>query len=399
MEGVLDGVRVLDVSESASGAYCGRLLACYGAEVIKVEPPGTGDPARRAGPFPEDRPDPEASAAFLYLNAGKKGITLNLEAAGGQAVLRELAAAADVLLEDAGPGVMDGRGLGWEDLARVNPALIYVSLSPFGATGPYATYRATQLTLYALGGYMYLTGDPDREPLQGPGSQPAYLAGAHALTGVMLALLAREAGAGGQRVEVSELESVAAAHQWTITRYNYSGTVQRRIGNRYDFGHPITIYPCADGYVGIGISTDEQAERFFVLIGRPELLADPRFGTNLARLLHADEFDEIVLPWFRARGKEEITRLCQELRVPCSPVTEVDELLANEHLAARGFWQEVPHPAAGTLHYPGPPFRMSETPGRPGRAPLLGEHNEEVYGVWLGYDRQRLTLLRRAGVI
>jgi crotonobetainyl-CoA:carnitine CoA-transferase CaiB-like acyl-CoA transferase len=246
---------------------------------------------------------------------------------------------------------------------------------------------------------MYLTGDADREPLQGPGHQPAYLAGAHALAGAMMALWAREAGVGGQRVEVSQMESVAAAHQWTITRYNYVGMIQRRMGNRYDFGHPNTYYACRDGHVAITVVTEEQAERFFLLLGQPELLADERFSNNVARLANADALDEIVCSWFADRTKVEIVRLCQELRVPCAPVSEVDELLEQEHLNARGFWREVEHPEAGRLRYPGPPFEMSAAPGTIERAPLLGEHNEEIYRTGLGYTPDEVASMRTEGVI
>lgn len=397
-DGALDGLRVLDLSQHVSGAYCGKLLAGYGADVVKVEPP-EGDPTRRLGPFLAERPHPETGALFLYLNTSKKGITLNLDARGGVQVLHDLAHSVDVLIEDLEPGKLARRGAGYPNLAAVNPGLVYTSISPFGSDGPYAEWAATQLTLYAMGGYMYLTGDADREPLQGPGWQPSYLAGIHAVVGIMTALWIRESGLGGQLVEVSEMESVAACHQWTITRYNYSGTVQRRIGNRYDFGHPITIYPCRDGYVAIGVASEEQAERFFLLIDRPELLADERFNSNVARLANASTLDEIMGPWFLKRTEEEIVRQCQELRVPCSPVSEVDELLENEHYRARGFWRGLDHPVAGTLQHPAPPFRMTGSPDTVARAPLLGEHNQDVYGGWLGLTPEDLTSMREAGIL
>ncbi len=397
MDSALGGLRVLDLSQDVSGTYCGKLLACYGAEVWKIEPP-SGDPTRHIGASTSDgRTKP--GALFLHLNTGKKSCTLNLDTERGQEILRRLAGGADIVIEDAGPGVMEERGLGYNDLSAANANLIYVSLSAFGSDGPYAGYQATQLTLYALGGYMYLTGDPDREPLQGPGHQPACLAGAHALAGTVIALWAREPGAGGQHVEVSEMESVAAAHQWTITRYNFAGVIQRRMGNRYDLTHPNTLYPCRDGYVAISVSTEKQAESFLLLVGQAELLEDKRFRGGLARLANADAFDEIVAPWFAERSKEEIVLLCQELRVPCAPVAEVDDVLEHEQLIARGFWREVDHPEAGRLRYPGPPFRMSDSPGQIGRAPLLGEHSAEIYEDGTGYSSDELARLREEGVI
>lgn len=397
-EAALDGLRVLDLSAGVGGGYCAKLLACYGAGVIKVEAPGTCAPGRAAGPFRDGVPNAETSALQLYLDTGKESITLDLDMEDGRALLQRLAATADVLVEDAGPGVMEARGLGYDALAALNPEIVYVSVSPFGSVGPYAAYQATDLTLYALGGYMYLTGDPDREPLQGPGSQPAYLAGAYALTGVMAALWARADGVGGQRVEVTELEAVAASHQWTITRYNYSGMVQRRIGNRYDSGHPITIYPVKDGYVSMGISTDDQAERFFVLIGQPELIDDQRFNTNLMRLANADEFDRMVKPWLMARTAGEVVELCQEMRIPSSRASTPADLLTDPHLQERGFWRTLDHPRAGELRYPGPPYHLPASPGTLRRAPLLGEDNERVYG-GLGLSPEDLTRLRETDAI
>ena len=397
-DSVLGGLQVLDLSQEVSGSYCGKLLACYGAKVWKIEPPGSGDPTRHEGAS-RDRAEGEAGALFLHLNTGKKSCTLDLDVDHGREILHRLARKADVLIEDAGPGVMDERGLGFQELSAANPGLIYVSLSPFGSDGPYAGYQATQLTLYALGGYMYLTGDPDREPLQGPGYQPAYLAGAHALAGTMMALWARASGGGGQHVGVSEMESIAVAHQWTTTRYNYAGMIQQRMGSRYDLGHPNTLYACRDGYITISAASEKQAERLFLVIGQPELLQDERFRNGNARRLNADALDEIIAPWFAERTREEIVRLCQEMRVPCAPVSEVDEVLENEQLDARDFWRQVDHPEAGRLQYPGPPFRMPDAPGQIGRAPLLGEHNEELYASGEGYSPDEMAGLCEEGVI
>ena len=396
-DSALGGLRVLDLSQDVSGAYCGKLLACYGAEVWKIEPP-SGDPTRIEGRSHGDARG-EAGPLFLYLNTGKKSCTLNLDVERGREILRRLASKADLLIEDAGPGVMDERGLGYNELSTVNPELIYVSLSPFGSDGPYAGYQATQLTLYALGGYMYLTGDPDREPLQGPGRQPAYLAGAHALAGAMTALWARESGAGGQHVEVSELESIAIAHQWTTTRYHFAGMIQKRYGNRYELGHPNTLYACRDGFITVSAASERQAESLFLLMGQPELMEDDRFRNGIVRRINADALDEAIAPWFAERTRDEVVQLCQELHVPCAPVAEIDEVLEDQQLAARGFWREVEHPEAGRLRYPGPPYQMPDSPGEIGRAPLLGEQSVEIYEDGAGYSSGELARFREEGVI
>ncbi len=387
-------VRALEAGRGAAAAFCGRLLACFGAQVVKVEPPG-GDPLRREGAPPDGQgPGP----LFLYLNAGKLGISLDLDRADGADLFRRLAARADLVVEDLGPGEMERRGLGYPSLAAANGDLIYVSISPFGGEGPYAAFRACDIVLYALGGYMYITGEPAREPLQGPPWLPSYLAGAYAFVGALLALWSRQAGGGGQRVEVTELEALAGSHQWTQTLFNYSGTVQRRQGNRYYFSHPNSVYACADGHVSLSVATEDQFERFCLMLGMPELREDPRFANNAARCANAQALDETVAPWFRHRRRDEVVALAQELRIPAAPVLNLGEVLSHPHLGERGFWQEVEHGALGRLRLPGPPVRLGER-ATLGPAPAVGEHNRQVYGGWLALDEAQLERLRGAGVI
>lgn len=395
---VLEGVKVLDLSQGIAGSYCVKLLADFGAEVIKVEPP-TGDPARRTGPFPADIPHPEKSALFLHLNTGKKGVTLNLGCQTGRMILKRLAAQVDVLVENFEPRVASSLGLSYEALAAVNPGLILTSISTFGDWGPYHNYKGGNLVSYALSGHLYINGDPEREPVSPAGNLPAYVGGLHGFVGTLVALHAREKVGRGQHVEIALTECMAALHQFTVTRYTYAGVIQKRVGNRYPFAHPITIYRCQGGYVAVSASTEEQTERLLLLLGMPHLREDPRFQTGIHRLAHAQEFDELVTPWFLTRSKWEIFAACQELRIPCAPVSTVADLLVDDQYRARAFWTEVDHPAVGRLTYPGAPFRMEETPWQTGRAPLLGEHNVEVYGRYLGYQPRELVQLRGAGVI
>jgi len=386
-------LRALEVGGGPAAAFCGRLLALYGAQVVRVEPP-QGDPLRRA-----EAPSPgQSGPLFLYLNAGKLGITLDLDRADGVHLFRRLAAQADLVVEDLGPGEMDRRGLGYPSLAALNGGLVYVAISPFGEEGPYAGFRACDLVLYALGGYMYITGEEEREPLQGPPYLPSYLAGAYAFVGALLALWHRHSGGGGQKVEVTELESLAASHQWTQTLFNYSGTVQRRQGNRYYFSHPNSVYACRDGYLSLSVATEDQFERLCLLLGRPELRQDPRFASNAARCAHAQALDEAIAPWFLARSRQEAVAAAQELRIPAAPVLSLPEVLAHPHLEEQGFWQEVAGPQ-GLLRLPGPPFRLGAPPGPLAPAPALGQHNDEVYGRWLGLSPRQRQRLHQAGVI
>ncbi|MBW1710023.1 MAG: CoA transferase [Deltaproteobacteria bacterium] len=395
----LEGIKVLDLSQLVSGSYCAKLLGALGAEIIKIETPARGDQARNAGPFLEDTPHPERSALFLYLNTNKKGITLNLETEAGVNIFKVLLKDADVLIENFKPGYMPGLGLGYETLEKINSSLVMVSVTDFGQTGPYKDYKGGRLVANALSGYMYINGNPEREPLAGGGEQPAYQGGLHAYAGIMAALISRETTGQGQYIDVSIMECMASIHQFTINRYVYSGKIQNRIGNRYMYSHPTTIYPCKDGYVSISPSMDEQAERMLLLMEMPHLLEDPRFETGFHRLAHAEEFDELVKPWFLERSKEEIVKLCQEWRVPAAYVNNVADLLDDEQYKARHYWVMLDHPETGMRPYAGPPFKMSETPTEYERAPLLGEHNDEIYLGRLGLSRDELEKLRENGVV
>ena len=398
-EQALDGVKVLDLGERISGPYCAKMLAAFGAEVIKIERPGEGDGARRLGPFPQDRPHPERSAAFLYLNMGKKGITLDFRTATGLKILKDLIKTADVLVENFEPGVMSDLGLDYATLETLNPRLVMTSITGYGQSGPYRDYRMTSIAGYALSGHQYINGEPDREPLQGPGPQPEYQGGLHGFFGTLAALYSREDTNRGQQVDVSIMECMTGFHQFTIIRYTYGGEIKPRSGNRYESTYPVTIYPCKDGYVALSASSPLQQELLYSLVGKPELMEDPRFISPLDRFANADALDALLMPWFQERTREELFHTCEQWRVPCAPVTSPDELLDDPHFKEREFWVEVNHPEAGNLTYPGAPFRMSATPWKKGRAPLLGEHNEEIYCQRLGYKREDLVRLREAGVV
>ncbi|MBN1664187.1 MAG: CoA transferase, partial [Deltaproteobacteria bacterium] len=386
-EKALQGINVLDLSGQISGPYCTKLMAAFGADVVKIEEPGCGDPARWAGPFPDNRIDPEASALFLYLNTGKKSITLKRQELGKTALLKRLIAGTDILVENFPPGYLASLGMGYDDLKKINPALIMVSITDFGQSGPYRDYRGGRLAMYALSGYMHINGDPDREPLAGGGEQPAYQGGLHAFAGVMAALIDRQATGRGRHIDVSVMECMASLHQFTINRYVYSGKIQKRSGNRHIWLHPVTVYPCRDGFVSVCASTEEQAEMLLTLMGEPDAMHDPRFSSGIRRLVNADAFDELVKPWFLARTKKEIVEVCQDWRVPATPVNDISDLYKNEQLRARKYWVDIDHPRAGRHSYAGAPFKMSVTPAVYSRAPLLGEHNEGI-GV-------RSTLLTR----
>lgn len=390
----LSGLTVVELSGGVAGAYCGRLLAMYGARVILVEPP-SGASLREVGPHRAGaRSTP--GAAFIVNAAGKESITLDVSSPTGRALLHEICASTDMLIDDA--GTLRGAGISWDELHARFARLVVVMISPFGESGPYAGYESLPGVLYALGGYTYLTGDPEREPIQGPEHIPAYMTGANAYIGALAAVLARGESGEGQLVEVSGMESLAAAHQWTITRYDYNGRVQPRNNSRYDSLHPVTFYDCADGTVAASPSSPDQLDRMMLLIGREDVLQDPRFSTNQLRIENADAFDAEVAPWFLARTRQEVTEECQAYRVPCAPALEVDELLQHEQLRARGYWRPAHHPVAGDLLLPGAPFRMPMSPAVGGVAPVAGQDNEANYSA-LGLSAGEISALREAGVV
>ncbi|MBI4308470.1 MAG: CoA transferase, partial [Chloroflexi bacterium] len=233
MEKALEGLLVLDLATDVAGPYCAKLLAGFGADVIKVEPPSTGDPARSLGPFCGDGPDPERSVLFLYLNTAKKGVTLDLRTPEGARLLQELARRADAVVESFAPGFLESVGLGYGALRAANPGLVLTSVTPFGQTGPYRDYQATSIVNYALGGHLYITGAPGREPLQSGGYASEYAAGFHAAIATMAALWDREERGEGQHVDVSIVECMAALHQWSDVLYTHNGVIKGRGGNRH----------------------------------------------------------------------------------------------------------------------------------------------------------------------
>ena len=399
MTAALQNIRVLDLSRYVAGAYCAKLFAAFGAEVVKVEPPGTGDPARAVGPFLNDQPDRETGALFLYLNTGKQGLTLNLKHPQGREIFKALVRHTDVLVENFTPRVMPSLGLDYAVLRAINPKLVMVSISSFGQRGPYRDYKANDMISYALGGYMYLNGHPQRPPLSGGGHQPAYQGGLHGYSGAMAALMARLGTGQGQHVDISIQECMASIHQFTINRYVYVGRIQKRLGNRYQRAHPITIYPCKDGLISLAVSTQEQYERFMALTGLTALLKDKRFATPYSCSEHVESFDRRLAPWLQSHGKHDIVHRCQENRVPASFVNDAAEVMDDPQYRFRGFWQELDHPVAGRQTYAGFPFHMTSTPPVLQRACLLGEHTEDILTARLGYSHAELTEWRAQGVV
>ena len=395
-EGPLEGVRVLDLSHDIAGSFSARLLADYGADVVKVEPAG-GVGLRRVGPFYKDDPHPEKSLFFLVLNLNKLGVTLNIENEGGKRILRELVRDADVMVESFKPGYMASLGLDYAGLEALNPGLILTSITPFGQDGPYSRYEGEEIVSYAMGAIMSISGTQDREPLKHGGFQAQYEAGLNGAAATSMALFLRGSAGEGQHLDISTTECVSSTMIANQTLYASTGAIQARrkpVGEM--FGHAM---PCKDGWVinqaGGGAGWREIAQFY----DRPELL-DSRFTSRAQRAEYGEELDSILVDAIKDRGKWELFRQASEMRILLGLVQTPEELARCPQLESRGFYRDVDHPVMGRLKVPAVLFNLSLTPYQLRRsAPLLGQHNVEVYRDRLGYPKETLARMRQLEII
>ena len=377
----LDGLRVLEIGTFVSAPYCGKLFAGYGAEVIKIEPPG-GDISRAHGPFKDGAPNPETSSLFLYLNTGKKSVQLDISSVEGRAEFLRLAATADVVIENFKPSDMRALGLTYEALSAVNRRLVLISVTTFGQDGPYADYESNHLVAFALGGQMFITGTQDGGPLKNGGYQADYQGGLNAFSAGMLAVLAAERDGLGQHVDVSIQQCMAPILEAGIPYYTYMGRWAgiRRGNHMASF---IGIYPCADGHLGIHIMP-RNWKPFTDAIGRPDLFDDPRFVTQAVRAQNNDDLMAEFYAWAATETKHDIYRRAGAGRAPIAFVHTMEDLLTSPQLQAGGFIQRIDHPGAGEAAYPGPPWWIGPDAWSHRRAPLLGEHTNQVLGALAG---------------
>ncbi len=403
MATALSDVTVLDLTSDIAGPYCTKVLAGMGAEVIKIERPWGGDPTRHLGPFKDDIPDPETSALFLDLNMGKKSLTLDLRSGAGRSVALDLAASADMVVESFRPGTVEGLGLGYEAVRSLNPRVAYTSLSNFGQTGPYRDYLGSEIVFYGSGGNMSGTGLPDRPPVRLANYVTLYQAGNMAAASTMVAFHGARGGEGGQHSDVAIYETAAASvnHrlQW-IASYAYSGMLPTRADNIWQI-FPNGVFPCKDGFIDIHGGGPRFFPRTCRMIGRPELAQDVRFATpkDLVAPERRREFNDLFRTWAEDWTMAQIQEKAQLESVYCAPIYSPGHVFEDPHFEEREFFQEVDHPVVGTALYPGVPTRMTATPWKLERAPLLGEHNRDVLQGRLGFSAVELAQLRRANVV
>ena len=402
MTELLEGIRVLDLTSNVAGPFATKLLADYGADVLKVEPPD-GDAARREPPFFHDEPHPEKSALFLHLNTNKRSVTLNLEQPEAREIVSRLAADADVVVEDFAPGRLDGWGLGWERLTAGRDDLVLASITSFGQSGPYRDYLASEITLQAMGGPLHLNGTAEREPLKLAGHVAHYHAGAAAALAIMLTRLRVEMGGAGDHIDLAVYECQAGFRDRRtvfLTHAAYTGRTMHRppAGSRFLSG----VRPTPDGYVNLLVAAPRHLDEFLALIGRSDLAGHPEFRKTVVDMSpdFAAEVEGAYLAWLMSSSKQEALAATQAIGILGGAILTAEDLVRDPHYRERGAWETIDHPMTGPVEYPGRQLILSDTPrAQARRAPLLGEHNREVFGERLGYSDEQLGRLRAQGVI
>ncbi|MBM3218478.1 MAG: formyl-CoA transferase [Candidatus Rokubacteria bacterium] len=398
MTKALEGIRIIDLTQFEAGPSCTQTLAWLGAEVIKVEPL-TGE-ANRLGI--SDKPGVD-SWGFLFFNANKKSVTLNLKHPRGRAMLDDLLRRADVVVENFGPGTMERLGLGWEALHALNPRLIAASVKGFGSSGPYAGYKSFEFVAQAMGGAMSLNGEVDGPPLKVPAGLGDTGAGLHLGIGILAAIVHRQTTGVGQQVEVAQQDAVANLTRVHIREQYMNGEPVARRGN-HQFGNaPVNCYRCRPGgpndYLFVHGVLPEMFQALMRIIGRPDLADDPTLKTRAGRFARVDEIDALIEAWTEKHTKHEAMEILAGAGVACGAVLDSAELLANEHLRQRGMVVDLEHPDRGRFPMLGNPIRLSDSPTDVRRAPLLGEHTAEVLGRLLGLSAAELAQLKSDGAI
>lgn len=394
----LDGIRVLDVSQFEAGPSCAETLAWLGADVIKIEPPG-GEQSRRG--FSE-RPDVD-SVFFCLLNCNKRAITLNLKTDRGKEMFTRLVKTADVVIENLGPGSMERLGFGHDNLAKINPRIISASVKGFGTTGPYASYNSFEMIAQAMGGVMALTGEKEGPPLRVEAGLGDTASGLHAAIGILAAIVQRQVTGVGQHIEIAQMDVVINLTRIHFRDYYLGVDPIPRKGNRSPAACPSNTYRCKpfgpNDYVFVHTANNDMWKALTAVLGRPELGDDPRYLTRDGRMAAQIELEAIVEQFCSTRTKHEVMELMGKAGVACGAVLDSTEIMHSEHLRQRGMVVDIEHPDRGTMPMLGSPIRMSASPVDVAPAPLLGEHNADVYGKILGLNGEDLAALKRDKVI
>ncbi|WP_392561098.1 CaiB/BaiF CoA-transferase family protein [Orbus sturtevantii] len=396
MKGPMEGVRILDFTHVISGPFSTMLLADMGAEVIKIEKPGEGEFYRAEGT------KNEAGVSIVYpnYNRNKKGITLNIKSSKAVELLKKMVAKADVFVENQRPGLLASIGLGYEDLKAINPKIIYASISGFGQDGPYARKPAFDMTIAAISGLMSVNGIEGTVPTKTGAAFSDFISGIYAALGIVAALRKRDKTGEGSYVDVGMFDSILSVLDDFIPKYKVTGKEPTRFGNRRAGFAPVNVFPVKNGeYVYIAGSFQKQWEALASLIGREELITDPRFKDNTGRKQHEALLESIVEEWSLTKTSQDAVIELEKAGIPCAPVKGIGDLFKDEHIQARNSIIECDYPGIGKYAMAANPIRISNYQQPVERAPMLGEHNESILNELLGYTADDIVLLKREGVI
>jgi formyl-CoA transferase len=407
MPGPLSHIRVLDLSRVLAGPWAAQNLADLGAEVIKIERPGSGDDTRGWGPpylKDEAGKDTSEAAYFLSVNRNKKSVTLDIAKPEGQKIARELAMKSQVLIENYKVGNLKRYGLDYESLRKDNPGLIYCSVTGFGQDGPYAPRPGYDFIFQGMGGLMSITGERDGQPGAGPQKVGIaitdVLTGMYASVAILAAITHRERTGQGQYIDAALLDTIVAFNANQITSYFASGKIPQRFGNAHAQVVPYEVFPTADGHIILAVGNDSQFVSFCAAAGCPELSEEARFKTNSARIVHRGELIPLIAEIMRSRSKREWIEALEAAGVPCGPINNMKEVFEDPQVQHRGLRVDMPHPTGGTASVVRSPLRLSETPVEYRLAPpTLGQHTEEVLKGLLGRSDADLMQLKAAGIV
>jgi len=395
MPGPLEGVKVLSFALHLAGPFCTMLLCDLGAEVIKIEPPDKGDPARRNFPFIDG-----ISSYFLSINRGQKSITLNLRDERAKKVVFELVKKVDILIENFRPGVMERLGFGYEVISKLNPKIVYASISGFGQKGPYKSKPAFDMIAQGMGGTVSITGEPGRPPVRVGFSIGDIGASLFSAIAILAALHERKKSGRGQWIDVAMTDSQVALCENACVRYFATGEIPQPLGSRHPLMTPFQIFPTKDGYIVLITVPEEDWQKFCRLAGREDLLSDGRFQSHTDRIKNYQAFEPMMNELTKTKTTAEWLALLEPAGIMCGPVNNIAQVVNDPHILAREMIAEVEHPRVGKLRVTGTPMKFSRTPCQIKKAcPDVGEHTEEILSGMLGMSPQNIETLRKEKAI
>ena len=396
-EGPLAGIEVLDVSRILSGPFCTMLLRDLGAEVIKIEHPARGDAARKLGPLVA-----EDSSYFMSVNRGKKSVALDIFQDEGQELFRRLASTVDVVVENYVPGTMERLGMDYRRLKESNPGLVYASISGFGQTGPYSQRPALDIVIQAMGGLMSVTGQPDGPPLRPGASLGDSIAGLFTTLAIVSALHSRHSSGVGQYIDMSMLDCQVTMMENALARYFATGQIPKAIGSRHPAATPFQTFATADGHIVVALLTNDPGtwRNLCQALGLPDLADDPRFRDNQTRTEHHPQLEPLLQQAFGTKPSQTWIQELSDLRIPCGPINDIEEVAHDPQIAQREMVVPIPHRDLGSWKVANTPFKFSRTASGPrGPSPGLGEHTDEILARNLGLPEEEILRLRTAGLI